>query len=365
MRRVRYFWMIEANQVVFIVILAGGGGERLWPKSRKNRPKQCISIDGRKSLIQKTFEVAVEITGEENILISTRKELAPIIREQLPNTRLVVEPLGRDSAAGMGFVCAKLLHENFDQVTLFMGADYYIPEINPFKEAVTLAAQFAERGKISTIGIKPSRVETRFGYINPGKLILQTPVHAYEVEGFTEKPNDTLAREYIAHGYLWNSGMFVVKPSVLYKNISQYMPTLYQTLEKIQEVEFDEKEALSLFSSLPKVSIDYGVIEKTSDLVVVRGDFYWDDIGTWDSLDRILEPDSDGNITQGDFLGINVQNSVIFGEKPIIGLGFSDLVVIDTEDCVFICHKNMARNVKIITDRLENHPQLNQLLVFK
>ncbi len=356
--------MIEANQVVFIVILAGGGGERLWPKSRKNLPKQCISLDGKQSLIQRTYEIAVQIAGEKNILVSTRKDLAPIIQEQLPHARLVVEPLSRDSAAGMGYACAHLLHENIDDVTIFMGADYHIPEITRFREVIALAVQLAERDKISTIGIKPNRVETRFGYINPGKLILQTSVHAYEVEGFTEKPNETLAREYIAHGYLWNSGMFVVKPSVLYKNIHQYMPILYQALEKIKKAHFDEKEAYQVFDSLPKVSIDYGVMEKTTDLVVVRGDFQWDDIGTWDSLDRILESDSDGNIIQGDFMGINVQNSIIFGEKPIIALGISDIVVIDTEDCVFVCHKDGARKIKKIIEKLDKHPRLNQLLVF-
>ncbi|MHA2225637.1 MAG: mannose-1-phosphate guanylyltransferase [Candidatus Hodarchaeales archaeon] len=349
--------------MVFIVILAGGGGERLWPKSRLNRPKQCISLDGKQSLIQRTYEMAVQIVGEENILVSTRKELAPLIREQLPKARLTTEPIGRDSAAGMGYVCAQLLSEEKDETTIFMGADYHIPDINHFKEVLKVAIQFAEENKISTIGIKPTRVETRFGYINPGKLLSHTAIHAYEVKEFTEKPDEVLAREYIAHGYLWNSGMFVVKPSVLYRNIRQYIPTLFQALEKIQKTQFNDKEAYKAFVPLPKVSIDYGVMEKTSDLVVVRGDFLWDDIGTWDSLNHILGSDDDGNIIQGDYMGIDVKNSVIIGDKPIIALGLSDLVVIDTEDCVFICHKDRAGDVKKIIKKLEKHPHLNQLLV--
>ncbi|UCE14116.1 MAG: NTP transferase domain-containing protein, partial [Candidatus Heimdallarchaeota archaeon] len=196
--------------MVFIVILAGGGGERLWPKSRKNRPKQCLSLDGKQSLIQGTYEIAVEIAGSDNILIATCKEVAQAIKEQLPQVRMIVEPLAKDSAAGMGFACAHLLHENRDEATLFMGADYYIRDINRFKEVIATAAHLAELGKISTIGIKPNRVETRFGYINPGKSIPGTSVASYEVKGFTEKPDAVLAQKFIDKGYLWNSGMFIV-----------------------------------------------------------------------------------------------------------------------------------------------------------
>ncbi|MFX0122765.1 MAG: mannose-1-phosphate guanylyltransferase [Candidatus Hodarchaeota archaeon] len=350
--------------MVFIVILAGGGGERLWPISRINLPKQFISLDGKQSLIQRTYEIASEIAGEESIVISTRKELTSIIQKQLPQARMVVEPLGRDSAAGMGFVCAYLLREKKDEVTLFMGADYYIPETSHFKEVLATAVQIAEMGKITTIGIKPSRIETRFGYINPGKRVNQTLLPAFEVESFTEKPDEALAQKYIDQGYLWNSGMFIVKPSILYQKIRQYMPSLYQALERIKLAEFDEAEAYTAFNPLPKVSIDYGVMEKTSDLVVVRGDFHWDDIGTWDSLDRILKSDSEGNIIQGDFLGLDAKNNVVFGEKPIVALGISDIIIVNTEDCVFVCHRKSARDIKRITDKLTEIPHLNHLLTF-
>ena len=350
--------------MVFIVILAGGGGERLWPISRLNQPKQFISLDGKLSLIQRTFEIASKIAGEENIIISTRKELTALIQKQLPQARMVVEPVGRDSAAGMGFVCAYLLYEKNDEVTLFMGADYHIPDISHFKEVVAAAVQQAEKDKISTIGIKPNRVETRFGYINPGKRISQTPIPTFEVKSFTEKPDDVRAQKYIDSGYLWNSGMFIVKTSILYQKIGQYMPTLYQALERIKTTKFNEAEAYNAFKILPKVSIDYGVMEKTSDLVVVRGDFHWDDIGTWDSLDRILELDSDGNIIQGDFLGLDVKKCVVFGEKPVVALGISDIVVINTKDCVFVCHKKRARDIKLILEKLTEDPNLNHLSVY-
>ncbi|MFX0049669.1 MAG: mannose-1-phosphate guanylyltransferase [Candidatus Hodarchaeota archaeon] len=350
--------------MALIVILAGGGGERLWPKSRNNFPKQCITLNGKHSLIQKTYEMAVQIVGKENVLVSTRKELVSIIQKQLPHVHMVVEPLGRDSAAGMGYVCAQLLNENIDKPTIFMGADYSIPEVTQFKKVLESAVQWAEKGKISTIGIKPTRIETRFGYINPGKLLSQDSIHAFEVMNFTEKPDEALAREYIAHGYLWNSGMFVVKPSVLYRNIRQYMPMLYEALEKIRTDNFDETKAYNAFLSLPKVSIDYGVMEKTSDLVVIRGDFVWDDIGTWDSLDRILESDSRGNIVQGEFLGIDVQENIIFCEKPIVAFGVSNIVFIETQDCTFVCHKNMARNIKQVIKELERHPQFKKFLNF-
>ncbi|MFX0185495.1 MAG: mannose-1-phosphate guanylyltransferase [Candidatus Hodarchaeota archaeon] len=350
--------------MTFIVILAGGGGERLWPKSRINFPKQCISLNGKQSLIQQTYEIATQIVKEKNILISTRKELASVIRKQLPQARMVIEPLSRDSAAGMGYVCAQLLNENIDEVTIFMGSDYNIPNITQFKKVLEIAVEWAEEGKISAIGIKPTRVDTRFGYINPGKLLSRGSIHVYEAKSFTEKPDEALAREYIAHGYLWNSGMFVVKPSVLYQNIHQYMPVLYEALEKIRATNFNEKDAYNAFVSLTKISIDYGVMEKTPDLVVVRGDFQWDDIGTWDSLDRILESDPEGNIIQGEFAGLEVKDSIIFSEKPVVAFGISNIVVVDTQDCTFVCHKNKARDIKQIIKEIENHPRLKRLLNF-
>jgi mannose-1-phosphate guanylyltransferase len=351
--------------LTFVVILAGGGGERLWPKSRKNLPKQCITLEGNQSLIQRTYEIATQLVGEKNVLVSTQKNLTSIIKKQLPSVNMVVEPLGRDSAAGMGYACAWLLSKKIDEPTIFMGADYFIPDINHFKEIISSAVEFADKGKISTIGIKPNRVETRFGYINPGKIVSQEAIHVFEVKSFTEKPNEDLAKEYIAHGYLWNSGMFVVKPSILFRNFKLYMPNLYQALEKIREAHFNEEEAYNEFLQLQKISIDYGVMEKTTDLVVIRGDFIWDDIGTWDSLDRIFESDSERNIIHGDFLGIDVHDSVIFGEKPIVAFGVSNLVVIETEDCVFVCQKEKAREIKKVTSELEKHPTLNKLLKFR
>lgn len=349
---------------MYVVIIAGGGGERLWPLSRKNRPKQCISLDGRQTLIQRSYQIAEEIVGANNVFISTRQDLVPIITQQLPEIQLIVEPLARDSAAAIGYACARLLHTNRNETTVFMGADYHIPDIAHFKDVLATAGEFAQKDKIVTIGIKPTRVETRFGYINPGPLLSSGAIHVFNVKGFTEKPDELLAREYIAHGYLWNSGMFIVKPQVLYRNIQRYMPDLHNALEHIQATNFDAKEAEQSFAPLPKVSIDYGVMEKTDDLMVVRGDFLWDDIGTWDSLDRIILPDHSGNIVKGQFMGINVKNSVIFGKKPIVAFGVSDLVIIETDDCIFVCHKEKAREIKVVCEALENHSQLSTLLKY-
>ncbi|MFW9856172.1 MAG: mannose-1-phosphate guanylyltransferase [Candidatus Thorarchaeota archaeon] len=347
---------------MYVVILAGGGGERLWPLSRKNRPKQCISLDGRQTLIQRSYQIASEIVGPNKVFISTRHNLVPIIRQQLPAAQLIVEPLPRDSAAAIGFVCTRLLHKDHNETTVFMGADYHIPELTHFKDVLATAGEFAQQDKIVTIGIKPTRVETRFGYIKPGKLLSSGSIRVFNAQEFTEKPNETLAREYIAHGYLWNSGMFIVKPDVLYRNVQRFMPDLYSALERIRTADFDMEEAAKIFARLSRISIDYGVIEKTDDLVVVRGDFMWDDIGTWDSLDRIIKPDQRGNIIRGNFLGIDVRNSVIFGEKPIVAFGISDIVIIDTDDCLFVCPKDKARDIKAVCKTLESHDRFQKLL---
>ncbi|PWI48916.1 mannose-1-phosphate guanylyltransferase [Candidatus Heimdallarchaeota archaeon B3_Heim] len=348
--------------MVNIVILAGGGGERLWPKSRKNKPKQCISLDRGVSLIQQTYHNACKIVDSKKIHISTRDSLKQLIREQLPDVNLIVEPLGRDSAAGIGYACSHLLNDDQNDVTIFMGADYFIPDLTKFKLAINPAVKLAEQNKIALIGIKPRRAETRFGYIEPGNRLTATTENTFEVNSFKEKPTSSTAREYIRLGYLWNSGMFIVKPSFLYLSYKKFMPTLYEGLETIRKENFDPQVAKKVFEPLSKVSIDYGIMEKSSDLVVVKGDFEWDDIGTWDSLDRIMDRDNEGNIIQSDFLGVDVKNSIIFGEKPIVGLGIEDLVIIDTNDCIFVCKKGRAHEIKKIITKLEEHPTMNKLL---
>ena len=352
-------WVIQMEN---IVILAGGGGERLWPLSRKNRPKQCISLDKKNTLIQRTYYNACSITDPKHVFISTRKGLADLIAEQLPGAQLIVEPLGRDSAAGIGYVCAKLLHDKQDGVTLFMGADYHIPDIEQFKKVLKTASDVGNQNKIATIGITPNRPESGFGYIEPGEEIENLSGRAYLVKSFKEKPDKSSAETYIKKGFLWNSGMFISKPSILYKNFQKHMPDLHRGLESIRDTNFNETHAKQVFEKLIKISIDFGVMEKTDDLVVVKGDFDWDDIGTWDSLDRIFELDDDGNIIQSDFLGIETKNNIIYGEKPIIGFGIQNLVIIDTKDCLFICPKKRAPEIKKIIKELEENPDLKLLL---
>ena len=355
---------LEVARMVHVVILAGGGGERLWPKSRKNKPKQCISLERGNSLIQQTYHNASQIVDSEKIYISTRSSLKQLIQDQLPNVKLIVEPLGRDSAAGIGYACSRLLNDEQDEVTIFMGADYFIPDLEKFNHVITEAVKLAEQNNIVTIGIKPRRAETRFGYIEPGNKLDTSSINAYQVNSFAEKPSHSTAQDYIRKGYLWNSGMIIVKPSFLYHNFKKLMPSLYMGLEKISKENFDPQVAKNVFEELPKISIDYGILEKSNDLVVVEGDFEWDDIGTWDSLDRIIERDEAGNIIQAEFMGIEVENSIIYGEKPVIGLGFRNLVIIDTPDCVFICTKDKASDIKKITTMLEKHPSLHKLLEF-
>ncbi|MHA1974065.1 MAG: mannose-1-phosphate guanylyltransferase [Candidatus Hodarchaeales archaeon] len=350
--------------MTYVVILAGGGGERLWPKSRKNYPKQCISLNEGKTLVQQTYNRALRIVDKSKILLSTRKDLLPIIKKQLPEVEILAEPVARDSAAGMGYVCAHLIQMGIDEPTVFMGADYHIGDVERFVDVIKTATELAKKDKIVTIGIKPRRVETRFGYIDLGEMIPDTDVPAYEVQSFTEKPNETLAKEYIAHGYLWNSGMFVVKPSILYDNFRRFMPRLYEALESIRKANFDAKTAYDLFLPLEKISIDYGIMEQTTNLTVVKGDFEWDDIGTWDSLERILEPDENGNIVKGTFLGIESENCVVFSKKPVVTLGVEDLVIIESTDCIFVCPKEKARNIKKVTSTLASHSELKRLLKF-
>lgn len=348
--------------MVSAIIMAGGGGTRFWPKSRKNFPKQCIAITGMNSMIEDTIERIKEFIPKDSIYISTGKHLFSIMKEfpLLKGTHFILEPMPRDTAAAIGLSAIKIESEKKDEVVAIMGADYYIREPEEFLRYLETAVEIAKSDKIVLLGIKPTRPATGYGYIQKGKQIEKSWAEISSVQAFREKPDEKTAKDYIdSKEYLWNSGMFITKTSVILEEIKKHMPKLYEALQKIKEHDFNEEIMRQEFEKLEKISIDYGIMEKAYDkLAVITGDFYWDDVGDWASMGRIYELDDNNNAVDADVEGNN-ENCVIFGADKLIEMGgMKDIIVVDTKDCLLVAKKEKAQDVKKIVEMLEKDEKL-------
>lgn len=350
--------------MVSAIIMAGGGGSRFWPKSRKIFPKQCIAMTSMNSMAEETAERLKLLTPKENIYISTGKHLADVMRDLplLKGTHFILEPIARSTTAAIGLSLMKIDSLKKDEIVLQEAADHFIRDPEEWLKYTKKAVEEAEKGKIVLIGIKPSRAETGYGYIKKGEEIEKSWIEISSVESFKEKPDDIKAKEYVESGkYLWNANMFVTKTSVMLEEIRKNKPEIYASLEKIRDHDFDENIIRQEFEKMESIAIDYSVMEKSTDkLVVITGDFHWDDLGDWASMERVLELDNENNAVDANVQGDN-ENCVIFGDEKIINMdGFKDMIVIDTKDALLAAKKNRAQDVKKIVEIIEKDEGLKK-----
>lgn len=336
------------------LIMAGGKGERFWPKSRANCPKQFIDITGcGKTMLQLTTERVLPLTSIEDIYIVTNVCYKDLVAEQLPyipKENILCEPVGRNTAPCIGLGAAYILKRNADAVVLVLAADHLIKQEEDFRNILREAIAVAEQGKnVVTIGITPNRTETNYGYIKKGEEVRDG--QAAIVDKFVEKPDLQTAIQYLQSGhYLWNSGIFVWKASTIMALLQQYLPDIYQHIKKIsdgigseQELEIVKRE----FDSMRSVSVDYGIMEYAENLYVLAGTFGWDDVGSWLALERIKDKDSEGNLINGNVIATGTQNCIIeSGEKLIAAVGMDNVVIIDTRDVVLVADKRHIGEVK-------------------
>ncbi|MFW9929991.1 MAG: mannose-1-phosphate guanylyltransferase [Candidatus Thorarchaeota archaeon] len=345
------------------VVMAGGKGERFWPRSRINKPKQTLAIGTNDPLLMETVKRLSGLISESHIFISTNNSLVEPFKQLLANykTEFILEPLARDTAAAIGYCCLFLSNKfDLDHVIAFIGSDYLITNKSSFQLHLQAAYELAfKEDVIVTLGIKPVRPATGYGYIQLGEG-LPDPIKgikANKVKGFREKPNFDVALEYLDSGqFLWNSGMFVTKIGVMLKEIEKYLSKHYTGLKRIAESNFDSKVILEEFSKIDKISIDFAVMEKTSNIAVITGNFDWDDMGDWEAYSRVSKKDGNANVIHGEWLGINTQDSIIYNEsdKLISTIGIKDLYIIVTEDSILICNKNESQNVKKLVQKLNS-----------
>ena len=343
------------------VIMAGGVGERFWPKSRQNCPKQFLSLtsDGE-TMIQKTVRRLEPLVSLQDIYIITNAHYLPLIHEQLPDLpkeNVIAEPCPRNTAPAIGLASSLIAKKYEDALMFFLPSDHLIHHEQNYLDTLQKAAHTALQDKnLVTIGITPTYPETGYGYIRYDKNQMQDD--AYTVECFVEKPDLKTAEAYLQSGnYLWNSGMFIWKASSILHNIQKHMPELYQGLQVItdaygtRDFEFILSEK---FPELPSESIDFGVMEKAEHIFTIPGDFGWDDVGSWLALERINKTDENHNILDGDVLSIDSKNcTVTGGGRTIAVLGVQDLVIVDTDDALLICHKNQTQDIKKILAELK------------
>ncbi len=343
------------------LIMAGGRGERFWPKSRKNSPKQFLSLtDDGKTMIQLTVERILPLVAMEDIFIVTNRDYKDLVREQLPKLpeeNILCEPAGRNTAPCIGLGAAHIEKRYGDAVMFVLPSDHLIKYNSIFLNALSDAAEIAEQGEsLVTLGITPDYPETGYGYIkfDPEK----TMGRAFRVERFVEKPDLETAKNYLAaEQYLWNSGMFIWKVSSILKALETYLPETCAGLRKIQAAIGTEGEQEVLereFSALRSESIDYGVMEKAKDIYTLSGSFGWDDVGSWLAVERLRKSNEFGNVVSGNAVTVDTKNCIVQGGKRLIAaVGLEDVIVVDADDAILICEKDSAGEIKKVLENLK------------
>ncbi|MBU4561208.1 mannose-1-phosphate guanylyltransferase [bacterium] len=358
--------------MVKAVIIAGGRGERFWPKSRIKTPKQLLPIASKRSMLSETVKRISPLVKPEDILIIARKGLGARIKKELPKVpikNIISEPFGRDTAAAVGLGAILAEKKDPDSVMIILPADHVIGEPKKFLKTLRVAIKAARNtDNLVTMGIKPTRPDTGYGYIEIGSPVRRfagSPV--YWVKRFAEKPDKKKALKFIRSGrYLWNSGMFIWRASVILGAIKKHMPKLYRGLLEIQRALGTKKEKSvveKVYRKLDKISIDYGIMEKAKNTLVVKADYLWDDVGNWQALERISVKDKKGNITKGEVSSLDTRDSIILCDKGMVGtIGLKDLIVISTEDAILICPKDRAQEVKELVHKLGKNPKLKKYI---
>lgn len=343
------------------LIMAGGRGERFWPKSRKNMPKQFLSLtDDGKTMIQLTVERISPMVKLEDIYIATNKDYKALVLEQLPGLpeqNVLCEPVGRNTAPCIGLGAMHIAKKYDDAMMFVFPSDHLIKFNKMFMRTLRDACEVAQKDdNLVTIGIVPDYPETGYGYIKFDSRIVEG--QAYKVERFVEKPDLETAKEYLAsEEYLWNSGMFIWKVSSILKNLQTFMPDTYDALKKIQAAIGTEQEENVLekeFYEIQSQSIDYGIMEKADDIYILLGAFGWDDVGSWLAVERIKKTNEFGNVVNGNIITVSSHNCVIQGEKKLIAaVGLEDMIIVDTEDATLICSKDHAGDIKKVLENLK------------
>ena len=365
----------------FVIIMAGGRGERFWPVSREKTPKQLLKLIGDRSFLQQAVENVLPIVPLKNIIVITNETQAPEVRKQLPKLpreNVVAEPCGRDTCAAVTLGAALVGARSTTGVMAVLPADHVMPEPKKFQQVLRDSFDLASRGQaIATIGIKPTEPATGYGYIHVGpQLPPPQGVKAYKstffkAERFVEKPQYDKALEYVNSGeYRWNAGMFIWSFVTITNALEMHQKEMAEACKRWFEVAWTPRLAKVLAKEYPeikKVSIDYAVMEKAQNVVVADGTFEWDDLGSWTALGRHIKPDAEGNCAVGEFIHVDAARNIVFDARtknrtPIAIVGLRDSILVLTDDAVMSAHKSQAQKVKELVRKLSEDKKLKALV---
>lgn len=345
------------------VILAGGRGERFWPLSRRNRPKQLLPLLSERSMLSDTVDRLAGLARPRDMFVITASDLLGAVRDaapQIPHHHVVGEPVGKNTAPAVALAAWWLREAGDDAVAVVLPSDHRIEPAERYRAELEAAAWIAlERRAIVTFGIPPTRPETGYGYIEVGEPIAPgSPVHA--VAAFREKPDASTAARYLSdRKHLWNAGVFVFPPAVMLEEIHEHAPEIAALLPALTEKlgDWDERALERYYRAAPSISIDYAVMEKSHRALVARAGFAWDDLGSWAALAEGSARDPRGNATRGRAILIDSDGVVAFADGGLIAaLGVKDLVVVRTEDATLVVSKDRVQDVRAIVERLKGEP---------
>ena len=359
---------------MYTVIMAGGKGTRFWPLSTEDQPKQLLSLVGNRSLLQQTVARITLLMPLEDIYVVTGGSLVSATKRHLPDLpseNIVAEPVGRNTLPCIGLAALYLKkREGGDAVMVVLPADSVIQHQQRFRKLLQYAENIAANDNVLiTFGVPPTRVETGYGYIHLGAAAhTADDLQAFQARQFVEKPDRETAEKYLeSREYLWNSGMFVWRVDVILNAIKTYQASIYQKLMEIDAAigTANEAEAIShAYSQMEGISIDYGVMEKAKEVLVIPADIGWNDVGGWGAMHELCERDTSGNTVRGKHIGIDTQDCIIFNQtaqnpdviegKLIATIGVSDLVIVESEHAVLVCPIDRVQEVKDLVEKLEN-----------
>ena len=355
--------------MIYALVLAGGKGTRLYPLSRTNQPKQFLKLINGKSFLVNTVERITPLISKENIYVVTNQDYVDKIKNELSDINpdnIFTEPQNKETATCIGLSAVKLLKKDKDAIMVVLPSDHHVEGKKEYLDVLSEAIDIANKCRgIVTVGITPTRPETGYGYIEMGERIVSSEA-AYKIARFTEKPNIEVAKDFLLKGtYLWNSGMFIFRADVILREIEKYLPKMYKSLMEIYQnigEEFEEQVVREQYNLIDGISIDFGVMQRTRKAYVIKGNFAWDDIGSFTALSRFLTKNNSNNISKNVYVQ-DCENCSIFGYKNlIIGFGVKDLVVVDAGDVILVMDKNKDQEIKHLLNDLNTNEQFDDFV---
>lgn len=371
------------NKDRFVIIMAGGRGERFWPISREKTPKQLIKLIGDRSFLQQAVDRVLPVVPLKNIFIITNATQVDAVRKQLPKLpkdNVVAEPVGRDTCAAVTLGAALVGARSTTGVMAVLPADHVIPNPKKFQQVLSDSFDVASRGQvIVTIGIKPTEPATGYGYIHAGhelpppEGVKRYKTTFFKAERFVEKPDLQRAVEYVSsRHYRWNAGMFIWSFITVINSLEMHQPEMHDACQRWFKAANDPKKLARVlkkeYPDIKKISIDYALLERAHNVVVADGAFEWDDLGAWPALARHVKADPEGNCAVGDFIHVDGARNIIYDARtkahrtPIACAGMRDSILVLTDDAVLMADKSQAQKIKELVKKMGNHPKLKKLV---